>query len=111
MYRGHKSQISTKQLERQVAQLRELESKINAVGRETWAEIERLKLERFNMGLQISEAVNAGDDPQQLYNEFGILGEMIAELESPIADNDNGVGPYRINSESPASSDGVEHIF
>jgi len=111
MYNGHKSQISTRQLERQVAQLRELESKISAVGRDTWAEIEALKLERFKMGLQIKAALAVGYDPQQLYNEVGIIDEMIDELENGRDNNDNGVGPYHINSDTPASADGDEIIF
>ena len=38
-----------------------------------------------------------------------VVEQKIEDLSYP--DNDNGVGPYHINSDSPASSDGIEHIF
>ena len=80
MYNGHRSMISNAELERNVNHLAELEREIAAVGGlEVWQEIEALKIERLKIISQIDEAVAQGDDPQILYNEVGIIDEMIAE--------------------------------
>ena len=91
MYNGRNSMISNAELERNVEHLAELDREIAAVGGlSVWQEIEALKIERLKIISQIDKAVSEGYDPQNLYNEVGIIDEMIAELENPIC-NDNGV--------------------